>query len=625
MKKFIAALCLSLFIFGIAHTEETYDHQHTVLALNMAVVSINRIIKTEDRAVLEWEYNNIIHGLAFGNIESNPEIIKLFQELANFINGKKLRQEDAKKLREFYEYRQKEAYYRAMHDLFEPKPDESDGSKTEESLSKLASLTPITQDVSLPLLSWVGNLSVSTVSSIGMSYYGYQAEVERIHSEFEGELWKLKREEIESCHQLQSKLLESSWPLLRKYRIPDEDRLTEDALEDFFKAMETSDPSNRLEMLEIREHNFKIYPPYWLYRAIAAFDMGDMNECDNCLSKFNEVWRPVLRTDYYKAEAAKYQASRIIQTSELTKETLDRIRALADTIRYYSPTKDWSNRIFAGLLYFGIGEREEAVKCIRGNTLFHYEDDVSNAVLEEMKKRPEDFTFDKISKTLRKNELEYRKSNFLASIKDSELSADLTQYFASCDIEAFAGFEYLMKGEFQESKQHFSKIDEYCDGLSIIGTMYAKGLEVEKDYKKSATYYEVAARLGHFQSQWELGNLYYDGGPNLERDYMKALKWYHVLGPGSAEIEYRNGSDYVLMPLLFGAYNIFTFGGTWVWFTDWIADSNIQSLAFQKVGAMYGWGWFYFEKGSKDERAKALEDAQAIIASIPERQKNWKQ
>ena len=155
--------------------------------------------------------------------------------------------------------------------------------------------------------------------------------------------------------------------------------------------------------------------------------------------------------------------------------------------------------------------------------------------------------------------------------------------------------------------------------------MYAKGLEVEKDYKKSATYYEEAARLGHLQSQFELGNLYYDGGPNLERDYMKALMWYHVISPVSEEVEYRDGEDYVFVPLFLGVYNVITLGGTWVCFTDWLTDSNIQSLASQKVLAMYGAGWFNLSKGSKEERAKALEDAQAIIASIPERQKNWKQ
>ena len=68
--------------------------------------------------------------------------------------------------------------------------------------SKREAHTLITQNSFLPLLGWVGNMSISSVSSIGMSYYGYQAERERIRNEIDGELWLLHREEIEYCHQL---------------------------------------------------------------------------------------------------------------------------------------------------------------------------------------------------------------------------------------------------------------------------------------------------------------------------------------------------------------------------------------------------------------------------------------
>ncbi len=52
-----------------------YDPQHTVLALNMAIVSIQRIINTQDRTVLDMEYRNIISNLKLGSIESDNEII----------------------------------------------------------------------------------------------------------------------------------------------------------------------------------------------------------------------------------------------------------------------------------------------------------------------------------------------------------------------------------------------------------------------------------------------------------------------------------------------------------------------------------------------------------------------
>ena len=51
----------------------------------MAVVSIQRILNTNDRAVLEMEYRNIINNLKLGSIEADNEIISLYQELMNTI------------------------------------------------------------------------------------------------------------------------------------------------------------------------------------------------------------------------------------------------------------------------------------------------------------------------------------------------------------------------------------------------------------------------------------------------------------------------------------------------------------------------------------------------------------
>ena len=250
------------------------------------------------------------------------------------------------------------------------------------------------------------------------------------------------------------------------------------------------------------------------------------------------------------AETAKYQVNRIVHTAEPTQEVLDELRVLADTIQDYAPEDDWSSNIFAGLLYFALRDREKAIACVEENILFEYEKDISGSVLEEMNKGAADFTFSGIAKSLRKTELEYQRSNFIESIKDSELSTVLTKYFASCDIEAFAGFEYLINGEFKESKQYFGKLEEYCGGLYILGTMYAKGLEVEKDYKRASEYYEKAAMLVHLQSQYELGNLYYDGGPNLKRDYMKAYTWYEIVSH-----VYDGAALYWFMPI----YKVFKF------------------------------------------------------------------
>ena len=66
MKKLLFSFLLLFFVslnFTVKSYAEDYDTRHTVLALNMAIVSVNRIISTQDRITLDYEYKNIINNL----------------------------------------------------------------------------------------------------------------------------------------------------------------------------------------------------------------------------------------------------------------------------------------------------------------------------------------------------------------------------------------------------------------------------------------------------------------------------------------------------------------------------------------------------------------------------------
>ena len=80
-------------------SSEGYDPQNTMLALNMAVVSVHRILATQSRAVLDDEYQNIINNLSLGNIRSDPEITALYEKLLDITSRKKLRTDESARLR----------------------------------------------------------------------------------------------------------------------------------------------------------------------------------------------------------------------------------------------------------------------------------------------------------------------------------------------------------------------------------------------------------------------------------------------------------------------------------------------------------------------------------------------
>lgn len=336
-----------------AYSEEKYNPQNTMLALNMAIVSVHKIVTTKDRIVLQHEYDNIINKLALGNIESDYEMTGLYTELMNFITGKGLRQEEARRFQKRYDRREQRQLLDALSGI---------------------------RAYGTNLWSWLGSLATSCVSS----YLSYQSSKAELLEGLNDDLWQLKKEEIEDCNELQVRLLNSSWNLLRQYKLPDEYRLTQESLNGFYKAVNESDPSKRLRMLRARnvEKNFQMYPPYWYYRAKAAIESKDDDEAARCYDKFAEVWRPVLRNDPYKLEEAKYRVQKLALNAEKNR---DEIRKWLEVIQDCISAGDWSNNLFVGIAYFLLGDKDEGIACVEVNVDFEYEKEISEAVLTQMK------------------------------------------------------------------------------------------------------------------------------------------------------------------------------------------------------------------------------------------------
>lgn len=179
-KKIIAGLIAAIMILPGAFAEEAYDPQHTMLALNMAIVSVHRILTTESRAVLEQEYDNIISNIAQGNIASDPEMLSLFLKLQGVISSRKLRDEDKKRIQDFYDAAEKRriTYALSAIHLAEVKAESSrrniEGIDRETSARLRASdsnINDIRRDIGRieteqagVVASWLGNMAYSCVS-----------------------------------------------------------------------------------------------------------------------------------------------------------------------------------------------------------------------------------------------------------------------------------------------------------------------------------------------------------------------------------------------------------------------------------------------------------------------------
>ena len=539
MRKILAGLIFAVALPSVAMSEPAYDPQHTMLALNMAVVSVHRILSAEDRIILDAEYQNIINNLSIGNIRSDPEITELYKKLLDVSQGKKLRQEEADELRRQY--------------------NSQSGNRIKSALSEMAenSRKMLTGETGISsFFTGFGRLSGACLAS----YFKHQNVGESLN--LDAELYRLKAEDMADFNELQKQLLSSSWNLLNKYHLPDEYRLVQTALDDFYRAVEAPDSaSRRLRMLKALEDDFRVYPPYWFYRARTAQEVKDYDEAEHCFERFGEVWRPVLRKDPYKLEAVKYRINTLLKDG-LPEDDKKRneILELSGTMRDNTMREDWENNLFAAALYYSLGEKDTAMKCAEINIDFGYEAELTTAMLSQMRAGV-DFPM------LPEDTLRALKLNALTSgmnSKDKEAALLVADFFdgrgevsgndnpLTVHARRIAALMRADKSAFGEilelsavsgdSEGAYSgalgMVQDYADNGNVkaeiyLADMYNYGLGTEKDPQAAMNYYRIAGENGDVYSQFMYVNLMLANRDNPpkeddEKNYDTGMKYYNA-------------------------------------------------------------------------------------------------
>ncbi|MDY6399902.1 MAG: hypothetical protein SPL10_06660 [Synergistales bacterium] len=551
-----------------------YDPLLTMAALNMAIVSLHRITSTQDRVILDQEYKNIINNLRMGEINADPELTGLYQEIVRVINGGRLRDDVRKSIEETY------------------------SQEKQKGIKNIISENVLSSFDANPL-TWLGNLAMSCASE----YFGSKKQKNR--NDDNDEQLKLKSQELGEYDELQRKLLASSWALLRKYELSDNYRLTQNALDKFYSATQENDPSKRFRMLKYLENDFSMYSPYWFYRAISANEAKDKTEAEKSFLKFNEVWRPVLRKDPYKIEALKFQIEKFMGEG-LNAENSSKIFECLSEMRENTELEDWANNIYEGTLYFTLGEKEKAIECVMCNVDFNFETENSNALLKKFEKETPAKKFSKIFNKITKKEKtveEVKKSEQLVEIpevsqpepQEEKIELEVPKPSHEEEVktqaenkinEAEAMFQLALKYEERgynrvknlmisvitalmffifwtyyfwsaswwknilglisgaflslcllvvlvyilelyklRNKLKARDVYKKAANLGSAEAMYRLG-ELEEDDDAKVAWYEKAARQGHIEAQKALGEIF---RRKLNGDY-KSYVWYYVAG-----------------------------------------------------------------------------------------------
>ena len=163
MKKLTALILIALSVSGSSSTAAEYDPQHTMLALNMAIVSVHRILTTESRAVLEQEYSSIINNLSLGNIESDKDMTALYRDMLSIISRKRISEEDSKRLKSYYDTAEQRRITYALSNIHAQEAKIRLSQRTADNIANdINAINAQKDDVTY---SWLGNMAMSCVST----------------------------------------------------------------------------------------------------------------------------------------------------------------------------------------------------------------------------------------------------------------------------------------------------------------------------------------------------------------------------------------------------------------------------------------------------------------------------
>ena len=226
---------------------------------------------------------------------------------------------------------------------------------------------------------------------------------------------------------------------------------------------------------------------------------------------------------------------------------------------------DWSNNLFAGVVYFllgGNGDKAEAVRLLEDNVIAGLETDVSGVILRQMQAgrlNPESLPkeLQNVFKAFKGDE------KLIAQAEDKKLAAALSTYFEGDEKAGEAALERLSESsenpvvfkaleiiEMSRKSTHidYKKItqletkesslqktnthsyeaarpllEHYAEqgndlAMMLLGDMYQSGLGVKQDYSKALKLYSAPAEKGYAYSQVSIGFIY-----QSMKDYSQAL------------------------------------------------------------------------------------------------------
>jgi len=471
--------------------------------LNLISVSVYKIIRNQDRIVLDLEYNNIVRNLKFELIKrklcSVREINNLYTQIIDEIGEFTLSNKEREEVLNQLEKEKRMVLWKNVAGIWE-----------EDSLLE--------------------TLLISLVQSGVSAYFNYR-ELKSEIEELEEELWELGKNMIARMRGLWTKWLQLCFNISFVYNFEGKGLriISEDIIREYLKAEQEQDLKRSItcfQKLEQSDVFNQSYPPFWLSYAMKADKAGDAKTLDECLTRFFETHRNILTKDPIYSKACMLQIQSLYQHDPQLKDDTIRqeIETLTRTAEKHIEDTDGLGRIFLSTIYQELGKLEDARRGLEVNIAKNMDIELSQRALTNLQNKKSILTgFSQLLDSLIAEDNDAKKM----SLEQLKQLADKGKHLAMNIIGEKYYYGRGVRKNYKKAREWYEKSAERgnADAMFSLGLMYENAKGVSKDYKKAREWYEKSAERGNDDAMFSIG-LMYNNAEGVPKDYEKAIYWY---------------------------------------------------------------------------------------------------
>lgn len=188
------------------------------------------------------------------------------------------------------------------------------------------------------------------------SYNNYKNKNADIDQKFLTDGWELDDKETENIQKNRERAFNYMIDIVREYQLPGELSLSEKAVKEFAQLCSEDNVHQKLQFLESEENTYKTLGNYWLERADCYYEIGNYQNCINCINQYNSLSTGIFRKDY---NYAKILPKVIHAAQEIYNggEYVSILEKYTDDIIKNTENSDWSARYFVAQVYLDLYSR----------------------------------------------------------------------------------------------------------------------------------------------------------------------------------------------------------------------------------------------------------------------------